>query len=416
MGMSIGELFVELGFDVDDAKLKSFNDEIKGAALELTKLAGIAGATLFALDKFIDSSLQRALGIKNFTSETGQAAEGMLRFASAVNQTNAAISTAAASQSYYSFGRMLADLSQGKGDPGAIARLTGGAYEIGDTEEKVIEKIRAFMPELIRQSGGGVQGTGVAASLLQQVGLGAGSIRAFGMSPTEYRNATQAYVDAELQAADANAQLANQMAKTQQTWEALKDSLVSEWAPTLIGYFQELDEWLIKIKPDIDNLIKSINEMADALGGWKTVGEAILDFFIAKWVVGMLAGIARVSSALLGVSAAGTSLFAGVAGAVGAVGALGTGAAALGVGAAIPLILDKQFNWGQKVADWLVPVGAEADRARKQEYFTRDGITQNNTYYVDSAAAADELVEQLQRQRQDNLNVPYLSYYGQGKR
>ena len=43
--MKLGEAFVELGFDVDDAKLKDFNDKVNSARNDMLKMAAVATGT-----------------------------------------------------------------------------------------------------------------------------------------------------------------------------------------------------------------------------------------------------------------------------------------------------------------------------------------------------------------------------------
>ena len=61
MGMSIGELFVSLGFDVDSGKLEAFTDSIKAASTEVLKLSAIATSGVVALGAFMEGSVNRAM-------------------------------------------------------------------------------------------------------------------------------------------------------------------------------------------------------------------------------------------------------------------------------------------------------------------------------------------------------------------
>ena len=86
--MQVGELFIALGFDVDDAKLKSFNDGIKSSMTDLLKLTGIAAGAVYSVNQFIESSLHNSAALRQFTAETGESAEALKKWQVAAQLAN----------------------------------------------------------------------------------------------------------------------------------------------------------------------------------------------------------------------------------------------------------------------------------------------------------------------------------------
>jgi hypothetical protein len=72
--MSIGDVFVALGFKVNDTALKAFDKAIVNLKNNMFALAAEGISTVYAIDKVstgIKSAFDRAVGLKNFTRETG---------------------------------------------------------------------------------------------------------------------------------------------------------------------------------------------------------------------------------------------------------------------------------------------------------------------------------------------------------
>lgn len=78
--MKVGELFVALGFQVDDKQLKGFTDGIKGATVAVAKLAAGTAAAVYAVNRFMSESVSNAQKLNKFTIDTGFATEGLERF------------------------------------------------------------------------------------------------------------------------------------------------------------------------------------------------------------------------------------------------------------------------------------------------------------------------------------------------
>ena len=417
MGMSIGELFVRLGFDVDSGKLEAFTDSIKAASTEVLKLSAIATSGVVALGAFMEGSVNRAMYYKNFTTETGQAAEGLQRFQSVVNQVNSSISTEEAAAKYRALANAMTDITQ-QGGGGALSRLTGGAFKIGMTEDQVIEAIRAYKQQFIAQN---ANGAAVHARLLDQIGLGAGTERAFDLSPQQYKAASDPFVRSA-NGTDNLMKFGTALAILNQQWDKFKDDLAGDWAIPLIGAIKTAEDWL-------KDFLKSVQAI---VGVWQTWPTAIKD----------------ASEVLLAVLALWTVPFGGTLLIVTAIAAAiwDIGKAIRGLPSISGTVLDPVLKGGELLANdpkkWLSNVfdlikqngGNVHDVTKRQNDadWVRDAnlraqrhiehilpgagggstVTQNVTAHINSTAPAHALVDEFMRRNQTLLNQTLLSFAG----
>lgn len=80
MAQSIGDLAIKLGFDVDDAKLQSFNTSIKDVFSNLLQIAGIS-ATAAGMYELAKGAAETQVQWRNFNAEIGGSIKGLQQFA-----------------------------------------------------------------------------------------------------------------------------------------------------------------------------------------------------------------------------------------------------------------------------------------------------------------------------------------------
>jgi hypothetical protein len=71
MSLKIGELFVALGFKVDQPKIDYWNQGLENSRKKALKVAAAATAASFAIIKLSDSAVRYAVVLKNFAVQTG---------------------------------------------------------------------------------------------------------------------------------------------------------------------------------------------------------------------------------------------------------------------------------------------------------------------------------------------------------
>ena len=135
--MNVGELFVSLGFDVDDSSLKDFNAKIVEGRNEILEMSAAATAAVYALDALFAGSAKNAMEIKNFKDQLGYSGEELQKWQTVIHETNPSVGLEEAYRGYYKLGELLRDIRQGKGNPGALEML-GVTYDSSMTPEKAL--------------------------------------------------------------------------------------------------------------------------------------------------------------------------------------------------------------------------------------------------------------------------------------
>lgn len=168
--MKIGELFIALGFDVDDGKLKGFDDKIKGAQQNLIKLGAAATATLYGLNRFLNEGVKSATALKNFEEQTGYAKEQLLEFYNVASRANTDLTLDQVIAGYTELGNVIAGIQRGEFPEGAAWMNFG--LSVADEPGVVIDKIRDAIPRLMSTVYSGTNGQQLLKRDLDSLGLG----------------------------------------------------------------------------------------------------------------------------------------------------------------------------------------------------------------------------------------------------
>jgi hypothetical protein len=298
---SIGELFIELGFDVDDKSLKSFNDSIKTGMGDLLKFSAVATGALYSLNKFIAQSLQGATALSNYSSVTGQSTEAIRNWYAvlaggvnpAVNDINQVI------DAFRSMNDILVDINvNGKGPSGAFNRL-GINSTFGKNAEQILEELRQNLATNYASSLG-VAGTN---KLMKEIGVSDFMIKGLQLSGGDFRNraANNTLTDNELKKIS---DFDKAIAKALYNYDLWRGRVTADIAPTLI-------QWLQNLTPVIgafgDALVIALGAMKPFIQEILIGGAAVIAV-LKPWViiitalVTALADLARVSKGLPSIS------------------------------------------------------------------------------------------------------------------
>lgn len=417
--MKLGELFIDLGFDVDEGKLKDFNDKINAARNDMLKMSAVATGAVYALNAFMENSALHATNIRNFTQQFGESSRAIQEWQTVIAETNPAVSIDQAAEAYKRLASALVDVRFGGGPSGALSMLgIGDPANIKDADT-ALREIASHIKQTIQ-----TYGVGGTSKLLDEVGIGRDSLQSLlllNKNPGEFdRLGAKGIVSDEN--IDKAKSYAKAIADLSVEWRTFSTNITAIWAPNLIAALKfiekESEEWVPKI-----------DKAAQALGGWKVVGEVVLAFFVGKWTIGMLAAIGRVAAAFT-VANAGFAIAEGAGAAIG--GAAVAGATAFAVAAPFAGYAANEYGkwngkgWAEHLADFLQPVGkpglfdqpgawlggqfsGSAPAQSGAEYLMKNGktdsgtsITNNNTFHIttngDATDTAKETARALQRQ------------------
>lgn len=150
--MNIGSLFIALGFDVDDQKLKGFQDEITAVRNNLFKVTAVAAGAVFAINRFVASSVSDSVKLKNFTQQTGIAGDEVERFYNVAGRLNTELTLDSTIGMFQNLADTISLASEGMGAIGEATRL--GLPNIGSmTPIEAINKLRERLDENIANLG-----------------------------------------------------------------------------------------------------------------------------------------------------------------------------------------------------------------------------------------------------------------------
>lgn len=146
---SIGDLFISLGFNVDNAKLNEFNDKITNAQKNLVKVGAGATAAVYGLNRFLNSSVKSAESMRNYREQTGYATEELYKFYNAASRANTNVDLSQIIDTYRALADTIAQAQRGNLPAGS---LWAGMGDInGSTPDEIIDRIYEKIPELLQR-------------------------------------------------------------------------------------------------------------------------------------------------------------------------------------------------------------------------------------------------------------------------
>lgn len=313
---SLGELFVSLGFDVDDQKLKDFNEGIKNGLEGVLKLSAAATAGVGALSAFVMHAADSAITLKNMTVDLGASTQAAQTFANVLHQVRPNISVPEGISKwtdYYKF--ITQDMLKGNGGAGASAlSMLGVNWHEGDSPEKIFDDLRKHWAEKVA-----IMGPSLATSYLDQIPGLRGASQVMGVSDRQLQEA--AFYNTSQQAIDSTSRLAQSMGRLDEGMHKFTEELSGELSKPLKYAIDE-------IVHAVDSIIK-FNANNPGAGTVETGLGALLGFFLGKKGFGYaksfftgaevagggaaVAGAGEASiNAMLGMGAAGMPLAAGM--------------------------------------------------------------------------------------------------------
>lgn len=280
MGVSIGELFIALGFDVDDKKLKEFKSDIKDGLEGLLKISAAAAGAVYAINAFVEGSIRSSVALRNFRTETGLSIRELQEWQIAGTMANTSLAVDDVTASVKALSSSLSDVSQGNGPSGAFARLGIVAFKPdGSLKDafQILEEVRKNYSENVKRFGGGATGVQTETNLLQQIGINPGLINAIKVTRGEF---DQLY-EGKMLGPDGQRRLIELGAKitdVKQRLELMKDEFAADWSGDLIRALDQVIPKLLAIGSAIKSIGVAAKEMAEYLAPfkWFILGGAVL--------------------------------------------------------------------------------------------------------------------------------------------
>lgn len=283
--MRIGELFIALGFDVDDKKLREFDQNLKDTLGSMTKLSAGAGAALYGFNKFLEGSIATATALENFNTITDESIDSLQKWQVVATMKNTAMSVDQVTSSIMALDGAISDVAMGKGPSGAFSMLNIDVR--GKTAFQVLEDMRRNFDENVKR-----WGHRQTVSLMMETGIDPGMVAAIRSTREEFdRIAEGRLLSPEAQ--QKLVELGQKIQGVEKDFKLFKDQLVGDWGPGLIATLNKLEPQIKDVAKNFHAVSDEVYKFAQSLDG--QTGAAILGFFTI-----LLARIYPVTAALTG--------------------------------------------------------------------------------------------------------------------
>lgn len=222
--MNVGELAVSLGFDADEKKLEGFDRKVEGLISNLNLSVVAFGAAIYALDRFIESSVRAATAIYNFNQQTGLSADKLQQWQAAAHLSNIALSTDDVAASIQGLENNLLEIRKfGAGNASPFAYL---GIDIGQGQNAfdVLEQLRDKLQRVDRIT---------AVNLIQKMGLNPGFINILTKSKEEFDKLIEGMRRSDSTVLSLE-KLGESVALLQYKFMLFKDQLVADIAPSIV--------------------------------------------------------------------------------------------------------------------------------------------------------------------------------------
>ncbi len=273
MGMKIGELFMALGFDVDDAKLKAFSDQVSKVEGNMLKLSGGAIGALYGFNAFIQGSIQGATALKNLSAATDENIDTVQRWQAAGHLSNIALSYDDVAASILHMNQALSALSVTGENANIFNKLGINAYDQNGSLKKgtqILDEIRHTLPQILeRYKGlGGKQGF---LGDLGALGINPNMLQALQLSDAAFDKLAQDAV-ARQAIIDQNVETGQEIEKLIAKLNKLKGDFVASLGP-------DIEKGLDSVIPHLTNIYNGMKAINDITHGYAL--PAIIAFVAA---------------------------------------------------------------------------------------------------------------------------------------
>ena len=263
--MNIGELFIALGFDVDDSKLKSFDDGIKSLTKDFAVVTGATTAALYGFEVFIDTAVRASVALYNFNQQTDLSTTSLQQWQAAATAANPALTVDQVTSSIAALENNLVEIRKFGGGNASPFLWLGIDISHGQTAIDILEELRAKVGQLDRAT---------AVNLIQKMGLSPGFINVLTKSREEFDKFVAAQVRSK-QSIDIIEKLAERMAFLQFKLSVFKDNLLADFTPGILQLIDVLEEF---------------GKVAvQTLEDFWAAGEKLTGGHLMTWVAGLIA-------------------------------------------------------------------------------------------------------------------------------
>lgn len=284
--MKLGDAFVALGFDVDDEKLKAFQDKIDTLEISMLKVSGVTAAALYGLDRFIDSITRGAVALRDLHIQTGLSQDSLQQWAMAAHFSDIALPIETAQASIAALQSNLSKLYMGGGNARPFSLLLN-ADARGMSAIEVLQRLHEQLPGDIQRLGGMPN----VISLMQEAGLDPHFVNLLMQTDEQFKKTmddVKQYMLTNQQVSNLNA-LGFAAEQLHLKIDILEKSLGAAFAPTLISMMDQVPKILFNIGTALSHLtplLEGLGVAAVVLSPWLQLGAALFGVSVVLEQIG----------------------------------------------------------------------------------------------------------------------------------
>ena len=257
--MVIDELFIALGIKADTNTLDKVNKGIKSIGVSFTVATAAIGGGIFALQKFVQGTLDSSVAMQNFNQQTGLSIEKLQQWQQAGQLSNLALSAEQVSSSIGGLQKNLAAIRMGQGN---IAPFQLLGLDVGGDAFNVLDQLRSRVKNLDNQT---------ATNLISQLGLSPEMLNVLKLSNEEFSKLSKNRFLSGQQQKDIIS-LGTSFKALTLSLKSIKDQAVAQIAPSLKGLVDNFFKWL---NENGDKIISIVVKIAKGFGDFvQAIGNA----------------------------------------------------------------------------------------------------------------------------------------------
>lgn len=181
--MNVGELFVSLGFDVDNQKLKDFQTDLNNGLASMLKLGAAATGSLWAFERLTVKFSENSLQLQQFNALTGESIEELQKWQAAATLSNPLLSIDQVTASVQNLSKAISDSAMGRGNAGGIFSMITGESIAGKSPFEVLEEIRKHYDDAVSRWPNGQQSVN---NMIAELGIDPGMLNSLRLTREEF--------------------------------------------------------------------------------------------------------------------------------------------------------------------------------------------------------------------------------------
>lgn len=265
-GGLIDELFVALGFKIDDKEVKTFDQNLKSTLASATRFAAAVTAAVVVVDRMATSLLKNNQAFISFNQQTGLAIGNMQRIAQAGMLANMNITPETVMQSMQAVQSNLAQIRLGQGNIEPYQLL--GISPVGKDANQIFDELRNAISGLDDMT---------ATNIIQQMGFNPEMITVLRMTNAELEDMNGLMLSPEQR--QAMQQYGSALRRVQMEFGLLKDQSLLAIMPALIDFLKGFKAIAQVTKDLLDGFGKLLDLIPQLKGVLAAFALAILAYF-----------------------------------------------------------------------------------------------------------------------------------------